>query len=162
MFGEYLRRRGSRKKGAATLKSDTITAYVGLIKKLRSHEAHHAVTDACVNTLAPAAYKRMRQLDGTPGERQLCLGLRARHLRLVAQAGLHSRTTKQGKIEWGAALLAHNLLLRGGELGVVDRKTFNIARDITIGAVQFRSPCAESQGMPWLTLQTCTNIFIFV
>jgi hypothetical protein len=153
MFAEYVRRRGSRLKGRAgqTLQSDTVATYVGAIKKLRSHEAHYAVVDASVNMLAPSAFKRMRQIDGPPGQRKLALGLRARHLRAIAQAGFN-RSSKRGAVEWAAAVLAHNILLRGGELGVVDGKEFDTARDLTLGAVEFREPCAESKGLPWLTV----------
>ena len=154
MFGEYLRRRGSRLKGpraGVTLRADTISAYVSTIKSLRTAEARHRITDPRANTIGPAAAKRMRQLDGPPGQRQLRLGLRARHLRAIAAAGF-VRFSKRGAQQWAAAVLAHNLLLRGGEVGVVDSAEFDTARDLTIGAVEFKAPCAESAWLPWLTV----------
>ena len=159
MFTEYLRRSGSRLKGRnrATIKSDTIATYVGQIKKLRTHEAHYTVVDAkVVNVVAPAALKRMRQLDGPPGQRQLKLGIRARHLRAIAESGFDRRSYR-GSLEWGAAVTAHNLLLRGGEIGVVDGQkgatAFDSARDMTIGCIEFKEPCEESSGLPWLTIE---------
>ena len=159
IFAEYLRRSGSRLKGrhGVTIKSDTIATYVGQIKKLRTHEAHYTVVDPkVVNVVAPAAFKRMRQLDGPPGQRQLKLGIRARHLRAIAESGFDRRSYR-GSIEWGAAVTAHNLLLRGGEIGVVDGQkgaaAFDSARDMTIGCVEFKEPCEESSGLPWLTIE---------
>ena len=153
MFAEYLRRRGSRLRGrfGETIKSDTIATYVGQIKKLRTHEAHHAIVDASVNVVAPSAFKRMRQEDGPAGDRKLSLGLRARHLRQIAAAGF-DRRSRRGAQEWGAALTAHNLLLRGGEVCVVEQKALDTARDMTIGAITFKEPSEVSKDLPWLTV----------
>ena len=155
MLAEYVRRRGSRLPGRKgdTIKSDTISAYVGQIKKLRTHEAHHAIVDTSVNVVGPAAHKRMRQLDGPPGHRQLRLGLRARHLRKIAALGAFDRCSRRGSLEWAAALLAHNLLLRGGEVGIVDGGVLDTARDLVVGAIEFREPCEESTWMPWLVAE---------
>ena len=158
MFSEYVRRRGSRLRGrqGETIKSDTIATYVGQIKKLRTHEAHYMITGSTVNVVAPAAHKRMRQLDGPPGERGLSLGLRARHLRELARLGFDRRSSR-GRQEWGAALTAHNLLARGGEVCVVEREgapqPLDTARDLTIGAIEFKEPSEVSDGLPWLTAE---------
>ena len=154
MFSEYVRRRGSRLRGRAgeEIKSDTIQTYVSMIKKLRTHEAHHTIVGPEVNVIGPAAHKRMRQLDGPPGERKLSLGLRARHLREAALLGF-DRKSKRGRQEWGAALTAHNLLARGGEVCVVDSAPLDTARDLIIGAVEFREPSEVSEDLPWLTVE---------
>ena len=155
MFSEYIRRRGSRlvgRRGGDPVKSDTVATYVGQIKKLRTHEAHYAITDPSVNVIASAAHKRMRQLDGPAGERRLSLGLRARHLRMAAELGF-DRTSKQGVIEWGAALTAHNLLCRGGEVGVCETAELDPERDLTLGAIEFKEPGEVSEGLPWLTAE---------
>ena len=155
MFAEFVRRRGSRLRGRAgeAIKSDTIQSYVSQIKKLRTHEAHHTIVGPEVNVIGPAAYKRMRQLDGPPGERKLSLGLRARHLREAATRGF-DRKSKRGVQEWGAALTAHNLLCRGGEICVVDSSDgVDTERDIVIGAVEFKEPSEVSAHLPWLTVE---------
>ena len=153
MFGEYLRRRGSRLNGrkGTTLRADTISSYVSAVKSLRTLEAHQQIVDARTDTVRPAAAKRMRQQDGPPGERALKRALRAAHLRQAAAKGF-PRRSKQGAIRWAAALLAHNLLLRGGELGVVDNAAFNASRDLKIGDVEFCAPCMESAWLPWLVV----------
>ena len=151
-FGEYIRRRGSRQQGriGSTLASDTVDGYVATIKLLRGSEAHYRITLDAANVIMPAASKRARQLQGAPGARQLRRGIRAQHLRQLADMG-YDRSSARGVHEWAAALVAWNLLLRGGEVGVVSGKPFDPARDATFGAIEFRRPCADSAGMPWLT-----------
>ena len=155
MFSEYIRRRGSRvagRQGGDPVKSDTVATYVAVIKKLRTHEVHHAITDPSVNVVAPSAHKRMRQLDGPAGERRLSLGLRARHLRAAAELGF-DRTSKRGVMEWGAALTAHNLLCRGGEVCVCGTAELDVERDLTLGAIEFKEPGEVSDNLPWLTAE---------
>ena len=72
-------------------------------------------------------------------------------LRKLAQMG-YDRSSSRGMVKWAAALLAHNLLLRGGELGVVNRKAFDHTRDLTFGAFEFHEPCKDSRWLPWLTV----------
>ena len=153
MFAEYIRQTGSRKSGRkrSTLRSDTIQTYVATIKLLRGSEARYHITCPQVNVVAPAAHKRMRQQDGAPGDRTLCRGMRSHMLRELARCGW-DRLSRRGAVEWAAALTAHNLLLRGGEVGSVDQKPFDTSRDITIGSVHFKTPSAESEYMPWLTI----------
>ena len=153
MFGEYLRRRGSRLNGrkGSTLRADTIGSYVSAIKSLRTLEAHQRIVDVRTDTVRPAAAKRMRQQDGPPGERVLRRALRATHLRQAVAKGF-PRRSKPGAIRWAAAVLAHNLLLRGGELGVVNNDAFDASRDLKIGDIEFCAPCMESAWLPWLVV----------
>ena len=151
-FAEYVRRRGSRltSRWGDTIRADSIAAYVGQIKKLRTHEAHVAVTDKSVNVVAPAAFKRMRQEDAPSGGRKLCLGMRARLISQVAILGFDRRSVR-GAIRWGAALTAHNLLCRGGEVCVRDGHELDVERDLVIGSIVFKEPGEVSDWMPWLT-----------
>jgi len=153
-LAEYIRQRGSKRRGGqpgAVVSSDTISSYVGVLRLLSGKEAGYAVTGKVVNVTAPAALKRMRQVDGPPGERTLQRGMRAAMMRKLAAQGF-DRSSARGLVNWAAALLAHNLLLRGGELGVVDGKPLDTARDLTLGAVEFMQPNEESDGMPWMTV----------
>eukprot|EP00965_Chrysotila_dentata_P027478 912475-Pleurochrysis_carterae.AAC.1 len=61
-----------------------------------------------------AAFKRMRQEDPPQGTRRLSRAFRAQHFRAVLEAGGWGGTP-QVRVEWAAALIAHNLLLRAGE-----------------------------------------------
>ena len=151
MLAEFIRKRGSRQKGrvGTALASDTVDGYISTIRTMRSREAHYTITLGMTNVVLPAASKRARQVQ-PPGTRQLRRGLRASHLRQLAAAG-YDRSSARGVIEWAAALVGWNLLLRGGELGVVTGKAFDSSRDATFGAIEFRPPCADSDLLPWLT-----------
>jgi hypothetical protein len=151
MFAHFIRLRGSRQRGriGSVMASDTVDTYVSAIRTLRGMESHYGATVPGTNTILPKASKRARQAQ-PPGARQLRRGLRAAHLRQLAGLG-YDRSSARGVLEWAAALVSHNLLLRGGEVGVVDGKRFDTARDATFGAIEFRVPCADSQGLPWLT-----------
>eukprot|EP00965_Chrysotila_dentata_P069600 2298980-Pleurochrysis_carterae.AAC.1 len=72
------------------------------------------VVEAGAAALMPLAMKQMRGEDGPPGARKLSRAFRAVHFAQLAAAGF-DRSSSRGAVEWAAALLAHNLLLRGGE-----------------------------------------------
>ena len=153
-LAEYIRQQGSKRRGrgaTSLVASDTIQSYVGVLRLLRGAEAGYAVTSDAVNVTAPAALKRMRQVDAPAGERVLERGMRASMLRRLAQTGF-DRSSPMGTMRWAAALLAHNLVLRGGELCVVTDVAFDSARDIVLGSVDIREPCAESDGCHWMTV----------
>lgn len=118
-------------------------------------EAGYAVTGRTVNVTAPAAFKRMRQVDGPAGERVLQRGMRASMMRQLATQG-YDRSSARGLVRRAVALLAHNLLLRGGEPGVVDKsgtpKAFDTSRDLSLGSIEFKQPSPESGGLPWMTV----------
>ena len=143
LFAEYIRRRGSRQRGQVgkTLASDTIDGYVSTIKTLRSFEAHYAVVLDSTDVVRPRASKATRRTQGPPGERQLKRGIRASHLRRLIAMG-YDRSSARGVAEWAAALVAWNVLLRGGELGVVPGAAFDPRRDATFGAIEWRLPCS--------------------
>jgi hypothetical protein len=152
MFYEYIRVRGSRQHGrrGTPLASDTIAGYVSAIRLLRNQEAHYLITCEAVDVRMGAAAKRTRQTQGPPGARQLRRGLRSKHFRRLVTLGF-DRLSLKGLVRWAAALVAHNLLLRGGELGVVDAKVFDPTRDATFGAIEFKEPSADSDHCEWLT-----------
>ena len=54
-------------------------------------------------------------------------------MRALAERGF-DRSSARGIVRWAAALLAHNLLLRGGEVGVVEGKAFDTSQDLVVGA----------------------------
>eukprot|EP00965_Chrysotila_dentata_P035686 1187567-Pleurochrysis_carterae.AAC.1 len=53
-------------------------------------------------------------------------------------------------MDWAAALLAHNLLLRAGELGHPRERGFDCSRDLTWASVEWREPSAASRGHRWM------------
>ena len=76
------------------------------------------------------------------------MGIRARHLREVAERW--DKLSRKGAEMWAAALLAHNLLLRGGEVGRSAKRAWDQHRGITLASFIFNEPCSESDGCPWL------------
>ena len=123
----------------------------GAISRLAACVAQSAIVadpkDA--TSLGSTAGKHMRREDGPRGDRSLCAGIRASDLQLAADKGwpwLHG----QSAMDWAAMITAHNLVLRGGEVGVVDNQDFCPPRDLSLASIDFMHPCAESQGFPWL------------
>jgi hypothetical protein len=155
-FSDFVYRSGSRRAGSSgkPLTSDTIAGYVSAITSLRTLEAHYEITLKECNVVLPRAAKRMRQLQPAGGlDRKLSRGLRAAQiLEVLARRLVVNLDTLRGAIEGGAAVLSHNLLLRGGEVCHVADTPFDCERDLTFDAVEFRPPCDESRGEPWLTI----------
>jgi hypothetical protein len=154
-FAEYVRLLGSRKAGSRgkALTSDTIAGYSSTIATLRSLEAHYVVTLPAANVRNPRNMKRTRQEQPAGGYRRgLSRGIRAEQLRRVLASRVVDLFTRQGAIDCAAAVLAHNLLLRGGEVCCVEGRPFDPGRDLTFDAIEFRVPCRESRHRPWLTL----------
>eukprot|EP00965_Chrysotila_dentata_P082932 2736411-Pleurochrysis_carterae.AAC.1 len=58
----------------------------------------------------------MRAEDLPTGTRKLVCAWRAHHFRQLADL-VDYRDTPERRMQWAAALLAHNLLLRAGEIG---------------------------------------------
>jgi hypothetical protein len=152
MLAEHIRVRGSRQPGqkGRRLKSDTVDTYVSAIKTFVSFETHYEITATQVNVVMPRAAKRSRQTQGPPGTRKLSRGMRAHMLVKLVALG-YNRGSARMLMRWAAGLAAHNLLLRGGELGLVTGWTFDPSRDATFGAIEFKEPCADSEWRPWLT-----------
>jgi hypothetical protein len=155
MVSEFMRRIGSRQPGrlGTPISSDTVDGYISTIKTVANWEAHCQLTLTAVNTVLPGASKAARRDQGPPGARTLKRGIRAQHFRRLIALG-YDRSSAKGMVEWAAALVAWNLILRGGELGVVPGKPLDISRDLTLGSIEFKAPCADSDYQPWLVVDT--------
>ena len=170
LFAEYMRLKGSRRPGSrgALLGSDTIAAYVGAVKLAATRIQRRPLVCKDDNVRFPMQMKQMRREqppsggpgngagsagDGTSGGRALCRALRAHHLRRVAMDPTLDRSSREGVQDWAAALMAHNLLLRGGELGRSSKGRWDPRRGLTIESIDFRAPCAESDGCPWMIVR---------
>lgn len=151
MMAEYMRLRGSRRIGHAgeAISADHIQTTVATIRLLRSAEAHYGVLVAETDTTLARLYKEMRKDQGPPGERRECRAFRATDFRRLVEAG-YDRGSAVGAREWVIALVAHNLLLRGGEVGRTTDGSWEASRDLSLADVMLRAPCADSGGLPWL------------
>ena len=154
LFAEYLRERGSRKRGAgaATVSAQHISSLVSAVRIAAEREQRCLLTHKADNLIAPLLFRHYRREDGPPKQRKLSRGIRAQHLRKAAAAG-YDRTSPRGLVEWAVATLSLNLLLRGGEVGVTKRgNKLDPARDITFSSFEWMAPCAESRLRPWLAV----------
>eukprot|EP00965_Chrysotila_dentata_P030211 1005566-Pleurochrysis_carterae.AAC.1 len=70
------------------------------------------------------------------------------HFAQLAAQGF-DRSSARGLVEWAAALLAHNLLLRAGELGRPDEREFDPQRDLSWSSIRWKEPTRESRGRRW-------------
>ena len=170
LFAEYIRTNGSRRPGCrgSQLNSDTISAYVSAVKLAASRAQRRPLTSKEENVRYPLQMKSMRKEQAPPGSshdgvgsqgggaaggRALSRALRAHHLRKIANSPCFDRTTREGVQDWGVALMAHNLLLRGGEVGRSSKSKWDPRRGITLESVEPRQPCPESEGCPWMLVR---------
>ena len=160
LFAEHVRRVGSRKRGrmGEPISADAISGYVSAVRLLLEREQRMRITGCGSGAAAVVMFRHMRREDPPKGERRLCRAMRTAHFRRALELG-YDRTSARGMVRWTAALLAHNLLLRGGELGVSKqvrgadwRDRVDWARTLTPADVDWREPCAESRWLPWCTV----------
>eukprot|EP00965_Chrysotila_dentata_P023741 786751-Pleurochrysis_carterae.AAC.1 len=90
----------------------------------------------------------MRQEDPPVGTHRLSRAFRAQHFRAILDPGGWGGTSR-ARQKWAAALIAHNLLLRAGEVGHPPERPFVPTRDLTWASVQWMSPAAVSDGHGW-------------
>ena len=147
LMAEHMRVCGPR-RGEGLLGSDHIQTCVATVRILRSAEAHYGVVVPEANTATSIIHKDMRKEQGPAGERRECRAFRARDLRKLLEA-MYDITSPRGRTEWVIALVAHNLLLRGGEVGRCTSRPFDPSRDLTTLSVDIMPPCAESGWRRW-------------
>ena len=167
LFAEYIRVQGSRRPGhrGTQLSADTVSAYVSTVKLAAARAQRRPLVskEDCVRL--PMQMKSMRReqppIDspgaGSQGQagggRALCRALRARHLRKIAESPGFDRTSRKGVQDWGVAIMAHNLMLRGGEVGRSSKRAWDSRRGLTLESVELREPCEESDGRPWMLMR---------
>ena len=153
-FAEFMRAAGSRvvAREGATLKADYIQSLGGALRILREEASGAPVV---LPRPGPSRlFKAMRRDDGPPGTRDTRRALRAHHMWLLVEQGYHVASAQRVS-EWEAALVAHNLLLRGGEVGRVENASFDTRRGFTWSSIEWRAPSAASGGRAWLVAWIC-------
>lgn len=150
MFAVWLREQGSRQRGklGQHITADTVLTTVSQVRLAVERRQRCAITAAGDERILKLLGKRMRRGDVPRGDRKLSRGLRAQHLRELADMG-YDRSSARGLMRWAAALVAHNMLLRGGELGTTDKKPFDPKRGLTVKDIVFHTPTAESKWRPF-------------
>ena len=147
LFGSYIRQaapKAQTKHGRVS--ADSIAGYVSAVYTLRCREAGYDVAPvlACASS-----GKVWRREEGPDGDRRVARGFRAFHFRrLDARYPVRSA---EDAVERAAGLVAHNLMLRGGEIGTPDTPvvTHGPAHMITWLSIEWKPPCVESGGRPW-------------
>ena len=157
-FAEYVRAAGSRvqKKEGKKLSGDYIQSLAGALRILREEAIGASVVLPRPST--SRTFKAMRKEDGPPGSRDSRRALRAHHLRALVEKGWHLEHPDA----WEVALVAHNLLLRGGEVGRVEGRDasgrpieFDERRGLTWGSVEWRQPSVASGWRAWAVGWVC-------
>jgi hypothetical protein len=96
-------------------------------------------------------FKSMRRDDGPSGVRASQRALRALYFQRALENG-YDIMSAEGERRWAAGLVAHNALLRGGEVGRVERRDFSADHGLTFSQIEWRKPCAASSWLAWLVL----------
>lgn len=128
---------------------DVASSYTSAIYLLRCREAGYDVAPTETDYVGPLDAKSTKRKERPPGERAPSTGVRAVHISAAATAGF-DRTSDHGKNDWAAMVGSHNLLLRGGEVGVPDNARAEPHRVLRVRSFSWRAPSDASGGRPWL------------
>lgn len=155
LYGEFVRAHGSVRAGhrGEVVSASTIADYISAVRAHRSTQAGYNLLVAGGNIRLPKQLKHMRREDGPQGRRSLTKGFTARYLRKLVTLQRFERRTRQGLMRWAVLWIAHNLLLRGGEVGRSEGKVFDPATGITIADLDWVSPCEETSGFEVLLIE---------
>jgi hypothetical protein len=140
-IAEFKRAQGSKQAGhlGERVMAKTIAGYISAIRTERSIGAGYKLLSAQVVNVAANALKAMRREDGPSGARDLRRGLRIQHFKTAVANGLDT-TSHDGIRRMARALVAWNLLLRGGEVGTVDAREFVLGMSLlSLASVTFFS-----------------------
>jgi hypothetical protein len=152
LFDEFMAEARPKGRSRGEHVSTTVrSGYGACVRLLRSREAGYDVAPPAEAMYAPLARKAQRRREPV-AVRKLGAGLRAVHLRRAADVSSFDRSSVNGELRWAAALLAHNVLLRGGEVGIPDNAESEPRRVLRGRSFQWMRPVAGSLGRPWLVV----------
>ena len=128
----------------------TAKSYSQSIYLLRCREADYDIAPSGSGGYAGAGDgKTTKRKEPPPGERSLSTGIRAVHFTAAAASGF-DRSSARGELEWCAGIGSHNLLLRGGELGVPDNARREPRRILRGRHLSWRTGNRASKRRLWL------------
>ena len=128
----------------------TAKSYSQSIYLLRCREADYDIAPTGSGGYAGVGDgKTTKRKEPPPGDRGLSTGLRAVHFSAAAVAGF-DRVSARGELEWCAGIGSHNLLLRGGELGVPDNARSEPRRTLRGRHLSWRAGNRASKFRLWL------------
>ena len=141
MVAEFKRAQGSKQAGrkGQQVNSKSIAGYISALRAERSIGAGYNLLSSRAINISSVALKAMRREDGPGDARRLRRGLRIQHFRAAIASGLDF-WSRSGLQRFARALVAWNLLLRGGEVGTVDARVFVVGIGLlTLASVTFFS-----------------------
>lgn len=146
-FAVYVR--GAAPKGRTKnwfVSADCISGYVSAVYVLRCREAGY---DVAPTSRTSADQKKEMLKKEAAGERDVGRGFRASHFERLHQRSPPLSTAD--RVERAAGLAAHNLMLRGGEVGVPDTTEGppEPNRIITWTSFDWKAPSVDSGFRPW-------------
>lgn len=148
LFAEFIRQSGSARAGHAgeRVSAGAISAYVSAIRAFRSRETGYPITVPHMSLRLAKQNQHMRQEDGPAGSRSLVRAFTARFLARLSRLESFDKQSPRGRLRWAVLVVGHNLLLRGGEFGVPDGKTFDSARGLSVGDWDWIHPQHDTDG----------------
>lgn len=148
LFSEFIRQSGSIRPGhvGERVSAGAISDYVSAIRAHRSRETGYPVTVPHMSLRLSKQAQHMRQEDGPAGERGLIRAFTARFLARLARCPSFDKSSARGRLRWAVLVVGHNLLLRGGEFGVPDGKTYDSARGISVADWDWVAPQHDTDG----------------
>ena len=159
LFTASCLRRGSLQPGhlGRPIETDTIAGYVSAIRALLSRDSGMQVRSASHDIRTKAVCRTVRRSRGPRGTRRRRIGLRAQTLRAAASnRHFDRRRTWSARRRWLAAVLAHSLIARGGEIGRVDNKAFDINRGLRWRDVEWHAVGTLHPTHAALTVHMCS------
>jgi hypothetical protein len=162
-FSQFIRGHGSIAAGHAgeTLRSDSIAAVISTLRAYRSLEARQQLRPPGGDLCLLAFQKQLRRQDGPALARTLRLGIRSADFKTLHDVSEQNRafggpvwdtTSRDGVMRHCAATLAHSVVARGGELGLVEGQKqydFDPACGFVISDIVWKPPQTASGGYPW-------------
>ena len=154
LFTTFIAREGSLHPWdlGKPISSDSISGYVGSIRLLVERMHLMSITPPGGGLAIRQYLRDLRREAGPPGARSISRGIRGHQLAQLDARGYDRSSSTQAVFEWAAALLAHNCLLRGGELGTSKHHAggFDPTRDLTWASFEWHPEgCAESEWRPY-------------
>jgi hypothetical protein len=138
---------GRTKLGRVT--QGVASSYSGAVYRFRCMQAGFDVAPTEGSLIAGLLAKTTKRAEPPAGARVFSQGLRATAFAAAAAAGF-DRTSASGEVRWAAGLTAHNLLLRGGEVGESDDAHPEPHRVLRGRSIHWRDAANASRRRLWL------------
>ena len=158
LFQSSIISRGSLQPGRLSEAIDTKTAagYVSAIRAFVSRDGGVQMRSERCNIRPRAIQRCVRRTRGPPAARRRRIGTRAIHLRAAdAEQSFDRDSTWPRRRRWCAAVVGHQLVARGAELGRADGQALSRTRGLRWRNVEWHDLGSVSQTHLVLTVHLC-------